>query len=217
MRDRLGLPALLISAVVSTAGTRISHLAVPWLVLTTTHDPVLTGLVGTAEIAPYVVLQLLGAPVVDRVGARRVAWVGNVVAGLAMALIPVLHAAGALPIPAVLALVFVAGAARDQPTPQRRCSSLEPRSGPARRSSAPQASSTAPSGSPAWSGRRSRAPSSRCSAPPPSWRSTRPASSSAPSCSPRCPSSGAVPASDAGVRGYVRDVREGLRFVSATR
>ncbi len=112
MRDRLGLPALLISAVVSTAGTRISHLAVPWLVLTTTHDPVLTGLVGTAEIAPYVVLQLLGAPVVDRVGARRVAWVGNVVAGLAMALIPVLHAAGALPIPAVLALVFVAGAAR---------------------------------------------------------------------------------------------------------
>jgi MFS family permease len=114
MADRrpLALGALLAASTISTAGTRISAVAVPWLVLETTRDPVLTGLVGTAEITPYVVLQLLGAPLVDRLGARRTAIAGNVVAGLAMALIPVLHAAGALSVPIVLSLVFVAGAAR---------------------------------------------------------------------------------------------------------
>ncbi|MDH2444933.1 MFS transporter [Amnibacterium sp. CER49] len=112
MRERAGLPALLGAAVVSTAGTRVSQIAVPWLVLTSTHDAVLTGLVGTAEITPYVVLQALGAPVVDRLGARRVALAGNLVAGAAMGLIPLLHAMAALPVPLLLGLVLVAGAAR---------------------------------------------------------------------------------------------------------
>jgi MFS family permease len=111
-RRPLALGALLAASTISTAGTRISHIAVPWLVLETTRDPVLTGLVGTAEITPYVILQLLGAPLVDRLGARRTAIAGNVIAGAAMALVPALHAAGALSVPIVLALVFVAGAAR---------------------------------------------------------------------------------------------------------
>ena len=112
MPERLGLPALLIASTVSSAGTRISQIAVPWLVLETTHSPVLTGLVGTAEIAPYVVLQLLGAPLVDRLGARRIAIVGDAVAAAAMGMIPVLHLLGSLTVPLVLALVFVAGCAR---------------------------------------------------------------------------------------------------------
>jgi MFS family permease len=112
MPERLGLPALLTASVVSSAGTRISQIAVPWLVLETTQSPVLTGLVGTAEIAPYVVLQLVGAPLVDRLGARRIAIVGDAIAAVAMGVIPVLHVLGGLTLPLVLALVFIAGCAR---------------------------------------------------------------------------------------------------------
>ena len=148
MTDRrpLALGALLAASTVSTAGTRISQIAVPWLVLETTKDPLLTGLVGTAEIAPYVVLQLLGSPLVDRLGARRTAIAGNVVAGAAMALLPALHVAGLLSVPIVLGLVFVAGARPVVPPTQRpRCSSLQPPNAPERRSSGPPDSWTVPS------------------------------------------------------------------------
>lgn len=109
--------ALLSAATISQAGTRMSQLAVPWLVLTETHSPVLTGLVGTAEIAPYVVLQLLGSPLVDRLGGHRVALTGNLVAGLAMAGIPLTWQAGWHQLWVVLALVFVAGLARGPADP----------------------------------------------------------------------------------------------------
>ncbi|HST47666.1 MFS transporter [Jatrophihabitans sp.] len=109
---RVPFIALLTAATVSQAGTRMSNLAVPWLVLTETGSPVLTGLVGTAEIAPYVVLQILGSPLVDRLGGHRVALVGNLVAGLAMAAIPLAWHTGWQQLWAVLALVFVVGLVR---------------------------------------------------------------------------------------------------------
>lgn len=107
-----GFTALLVSKTISTAGTRMSQLALPWLVLTTTHNPVTTGLVGLAEIAPYVVLQILGAPLVDSLGGRRVAIIGNLVAAVVMGAIPVLWATGHHRLLPLLALVFVAGLAR---------------------------------------------------------------------------------------------------------
>jgi len=85
---------------------------VPWLVLTTTHSAVDTGLVGTAEIAPYVVLQVLGAPLVDRLGGHRIAQVGNLVAAVAMGAIPLVWGTGLHQLGLLLALVFVAGLAR---------------------------------------------------------------------------------------------------------
>lgn len=109
---RVPFVSLLTAATISSAGTRMSQLAVPWLVLTETHSPVLTGLVGTAEIAPFVVMQLLGSPLVDRLGGHRVALAGNLIAGLAMAAIPLAWQAGWHELWAVLALVFVAGLAR---------------------------------------------------------------------------------------------------------
>ncbi len=111
-RSRRGLTALLIAQTVSTAGTRMSQLALPWLVLTTTHDPVTTGLVGLAEIAPYVVLQILGAPLVDILGGRRVAVTGNLVAAAVMGAIPILWGTGHHELILLLGLVFLAGVAR---------------------------------------------------------------------------------------------------------
>ncbi len=111
-RSGVGFAALLTAETVSSAGTRMSQIAVPWLVLTTTGDPVAAGLVGLAEILPYVVLQVLGAPLVDRLGGHRVAVVGNLGAGLALGVVPLLAAAGGLGLVALLACVFVAGLLR---------------------------------------------------------------------------------------------------------
>ncbi len=73
-RSGVSEPALSLRALaavgVSTLGTRMSFLALPWLVLTTTHSAALTGLVSFAEMAPYVTVQALGGPVIDRVGVR---------------------------------------------------------------------------------------------------------------------------------------------------
>ena len=48
-------------------------IALPFFVLTTTGSPEKTGLVALAEMLPLVVLKVLGGPIIDRVGARRVA------------------------------------------------------------------------------------------------------------------------------------------------
>ena len=79
---------------VSLAGTRVSMIALPFFVLTTTGSPEKTGLVALAEMLPLVVLKVLGGPIIDRVGARRVAitcdWASVVVVGA----IPFLYDAG---------------------------------------------------------------------------------------------------------------------------
>ena len=111
-RSRRPLIGLLGAVGVSTLGTRMSLLALPWLVLTTTHSAALTGLVSFAEMAPYVTVQALGGPVIDRVGVRVTSVGTDVLAALFMGTVPVLGLLHALPIPALAALVAVAGAAR---------------------------------------------------------------------------------------------------------
>lgn len=112
VRSRRPLAGLLTAAGVSTLGTRMSFLAVPWLVLSTTRSPALTGLVSFAEMAPYVAVHGLGGPVIDRAGARRTSVGTDIVAACAMGAVPVLGLLHALPVPALAVLVAVAGAAR---------------------------------------------------------------------------------------------------------
>ncbi len=82
----------LASDTVSLVGTRLSMIAVPWLVLTTTGDPLLTGLVAFAEMAPYVVLKALAGPLVDRLGARRVRVTADAVSLVVVGAVAVRHA-----------------------------------------------------------------------------------------------------------------------------
>jgi MFS family permease len=103
---------LVASFFVSEVGTAMSGVAIPWLVLVTSGSAGRTGLVGFAEMAPYVVLHATSGPVADRLGWRRTCVGGNVVAAVTVAAIPVLHALGALPFGLLLALVAVAGTAR---------------------------------------------------------------------------------------------------------
>jgi MFS family permease len=110
--SRLPLYGWLTSQAVSLLGTRISMIAIPWLVLTTTGSPTRTGLVAFAEITPMVLLKAFGGPLVDRVGPRRTAIVADSLSFLVVGLIPVLHHTGTLGFPVLLVLVAVAGALR---------------------------------------------------------------------------------------------------------
>jgi len=109
---------------ISLTGTRISVVAIPWFVLTTTGSATQTGLVAFAEMGPLVLAKVLGGPVIDRLGARRVAITCDLASFGVVGLVPLLHLAGLLSFPVLLGLVAVAGtlrgpgdAAKDSLTP----------------------------------------------------------------------------------------------------
>ncbi|GAB48910.1 MFS transporter [Mobilicoccus pelagius] len=99
-------------SILSFAGTRLAAIAVPWYVLTTTGSPTLTGVVAFAELAPYIVVKALAGPFIDRAGPVRVALVGDAASACAIAGVPLLHAAGLLSYPALVALVAIVGILR---------------------------------------------------------------------------------------------------------
>ncbi|MBO0846618.1 MAG: MFS transporter, partial [Nocardioides sp.] len=109
---RLPLYGWLTAEAISLLGTRVSMIAIPWLVLTTTGSATRTGLVAFAEITPMVLMKAFGGPLVDRVGPRRMAITADTLSFLVVGLIPVLHHSGALGFPVLLTLVAVAGALR---------------------------------------------------------------------------------------------------------
>lgn len=102
----------LAAELVSLCGTRLSMIAIPWLVLTTTESASLTGLVGFAEMAPYVLARAGSGPLIDRIGGRRVCMVSDTASMLTVALVPALHAVDALSLPLLLGLVVLLGVFR---------------------------------------------------------------------------------------------------------
>ncbi|TQK68364.1 MFS transporter [Nocardioides sp. SLBN-35] len=106
------LAGFLAADAISLAGTRLSQIAVPWLVLTTTGSATRTGLVAFAGLLPLVLAQALCGPWIDRTGARRVAIGFDVASGIAVAAVPIAYAAGWLHFPVLVALVAVTGALR---------------------------------------------------------------------------------------------------------
>jgi MFS family permease len=90
----------------------MSFVAIPWFVLATTGSPTRTGLVAFAEMTPYVVVQAMGGPAVDRLGARRVSVLSDLIAGLAFGTVPILHVTGHLSLILLGGLVAMGGASR---------------------------------------------------------------------------------------------------------
>src|SRR4051812_32266377 len=109
---RTPLYGWLTAEAISLTGTRVSMIALPFLVLTTTGSPTRTGLVALFETLPMVVLKVLGGPVIDRLGARRVSVGCDLGSLVVVGGIPALHATGVLSFPALLGLVALAGALR---------------------------------------------------------------------------------------------------------
>ena len=110
--DRRGLAGLLGAVGVSLLGTRMSFLAVPWLVLAKTGSPTMAGAVALAELLPYVLVQGLGGPLVDRLGPRRTSVISDVLAGCAIGAVPALAAVGGVRIAVLGVLIAVVGALR---------------------------------------------------------------------------------------------------------
>lgn len=111
MSDRRPLIGLLTAFGITTLGTRMTAVALPWFVLVSTGSVARAGLVAFAEMTPYVLVGATGGPFVDRLGPVRAALLGNVAAAVAVGAVPALHYAGLLHFGVLLAAVAVAGAA----------------------------------------------------------------------------------------------------------
>lgn len=104
--------ALITAEAFSVTGTRLSTVAIPWLVLITTGSPVLTGVVAMAELLPYVLVKAVGGPLIDRVGAKRLAVWLDTLSIPVLALVPILHLLDLLNVTTLIPVVAVLGALR---------------------------------------------------------------------------------------------------------
>ena len=102
--DRTGIIALIVAEAISTLGTRISFLALPWLILVTSHDPVRMGIVAGASSLPYVLNGFIASPLVDRIGARRISIISDLVSAVGMALVALFYDAGIVLIALIVAI-----------------------------------------------------------------------------------------------------------------
>jgi len=111
---RKGGPFLALAAAetLSLSGTRLSTIAIPWLVLSTTGSPVLTGLTAMMEMLPYVAAKALSGPLIDRVGPKRIAVVCDIASVAVVMLVPMLDWFGLLGMPLLLPVVFAMGMLR---------------------------------------------------------------------------------------------------------
>lgn len=109
MRNRTGLIALFAADLITTLGTWLSIVAIPWLVLTTTGSPVKMGLIAAAEWVPLLLSSVFGPPLVDRLGLKRTSVLTDLGSALAMAAIAATPHIGFLPL---VALVACAGLLR---------------------------------------------------------------------------------------------------------
>lgn len=101
---------LLLADLVSTTGSEMTAVALPWFVLVTTGSPVRTGLVLAAEVLGLAACGLPGGALLQRCGPRRTLLVADGGRALAVGLIPLLSLAGGLSFAVLLAVAFVLGA-----------------------------------------------------------------------------------------------------------
>jgi len=106
IRRRVPLSALLAADGVSRAGNAITTVAVPLIALQLAGTPLATAAAGIAATLPLVIGGVLGGAAVDRLGFRRASIIADAASGITVLAIPVLAAVGALPLWALLALVF---------------------------------------------------------------------------------------------------------------
>ena len=108
LRNR-SLAALIVAEIVSSLGSRITFLALPWFVLVTTGSAAKMGIVLAVELAPVALLGIPSGAVVARLGARRTMQLSDLARVPLMCSIPLLHSAGMLSFPVLLAIVFAIG------------------------------------------------------------------------------------------------------------
>lgn len=101
--------ALLTAQVVSVTGSQMTWLALPWFVLVTTGSPTRMGVVLAVQLLPVALLGIPSGSLVARIGARQTMVIGDAARAPLMCSIPLLHSAGVLSFPLLLAIVFLFG------------------------------------------------------------------------------------------------------------
>ena len=103
------LRALLAAEIVSTTGSQMTWLALPWFVLTTTGSPSQMTLVMIAELVGLTVAGLPSGAVLQRLGARRLMLTADAIRAPLMLLVPLLYWTGNLSLGVLVALSFALG------------------------------------------------------------------------------------------------------------
>jgi MFS family permease len=106
---RRGVAPLLAAEVISSLGTQMTFLALPWFVLVTTGSPARMTVVLAVQLLPVALLGIPSGTLVTRLGARRTMLLGDSARAPLMAAIPLLHAAGVLSFGLLLVCVFLLG------------------------------------------------------------------------------------------------------------
>jgi MFS family permease len=104
------LRALMAAEIISTTGSQMTWLALPWFVLTTSGSATRMSFVVAAEVIGMGLMTLPGSRLLSQFGARRAMLLCDGVRAPLIVFIPILHWAGALSFPLLLAISFGVGA-----------------------------------------------------------------------------------------------------------
>jgi predicted MFS family arabinose efflux permease len=105
------LGALLAAEVLSTTGSMMTWLALPWFVLVTTGSAKQMTFVIAAEAGGFALFGIPSGSVLERLGAQRTMRLCDAARAPLMLLVPVLHWTGALTLPLLAGIAFVLGTA----------------------------------------------------------------------------------------------------------
>jgi len=108
LRDRR-VAALLAAEVISSLGTQMTWLSLPWFVLRSSGSTQQMTWVIVAEILPVGLLGFFGGAIAARLGTRRTMLIGDAARAPIVAAVPLLYELGLLPFPVLLALVAATG------------------------------------------------------------------------------------------------------------
>jgi MFS family permease len=103
------LSGLIAADVISTLGSEMTTVALPWFVLVTTGSPARMGAVLAAEFAGLTLLGLASGRTATLLGPRRTMLGSDLARGALVVLIPALYALGWLSFPVILVIAFVVG------------------------------------------------------------------------------------------------------------
>lgn len=109
-RTSRALTGLFAGEVISTTGTEMTAVALPWFVLVSTGSAARMGVVMAAEFGGITLLGLFGGRAATTLGPRRMMLASDLARAALVALIPILYWAGTLSFATVLAVGFVVGA-----------------------------------------------------------------------------------------------------------
>jgi MFS family permease len=103
------LAALVLAEAVSSTGTAMTFVALPWFVLSTTGSAPRMSVVLAVEIMPIAIFGIPSGSVVARLGARTTMLVSDALRAPLIAVVPLLYWAGQLRYGLLLAIVFLIG------------------------------------------------------------------------------------------------------------